>query len=189
MPSLNVRQRAEAVGTFRYVNVFLMETLARWVPSTPEMEAKVLFGRHIWRTAQKADAFGLRARELRAPLHYSVPPSEACVSALRMGSALQPTAERIAAYYDALLGALSEGYETYLERTDRLIDEPTVVIIESGLREIEAMKAESVRLLEEFPALRLGAPGRLAELRSALASGGGIVPSEPAGNRHAAAAN
>jgi len=52
---LNVKARAEAVGTFRHVNVFLMETLAAWVPSTPEMEVKVLFGRHLWLIAQLAD--------------------------------------------------------------------------------------------------------------------------------------
>src|SRR5205823_5337431 len=49
--SLSVQQRAEFVATFRFIQVFLMETIARWVPQTPEMEVKVLFGRHIWELA------------------------------------------------------------------------------------------------------------------------------------------
>ena len=55
MPS--VQNRSESLATFRFIHVFLMETLARWVPSTPEMEVNVIFGRHIGDLAQKADAF------------------------------------------------------------------------------------------------------------------------------------
>ena len=46
--TLTVKQRAETIGTFRYIHVQMMETLARWTPTTPEMEVKVLFGRDIW---------------------------------------------------------------------------------------------------------------------------------------------
>jgi hypothetical protein len=42
------RDRADTIATFRWVSVHLMEMLARWVPSTPELEVKILFGRHIW---------------------------------------------------------------------------------------------------------------------------------------------
>ena len=56
--SLTIRQKADAVGTFRHLSVWYMETLSRWVPTTPEMDAKVLFGRHIWELAQHADSFG-----------------------------------------------------------------------------------------------------------------------------------
>ena len=55
---MNVKARAEAVGTYRHVNVFVMETLASWVPTTPEMEVKTLCGRHLWLVAQTADRFG-----------------------------------------------------------------------------------------------------------------------------------
>ena len=68
--SLSVQDRAEYVATFRFIQVFLMETLARWVPQTPEMEVKVLFGRHIWDLAQQADGLGKRGYELRAPLAF-----------------------------------------------------------------------------------------------------------------------
>ena len=53
---LILREKAEYLATFRWLEVFLMETLARWVPTTPELEVKVLMGRHIWDAAQHADA-------------------------------------------------------------------------------------------------------------------------------------
>lgn len=71
---LILREKAEHLGTFRWLEVFLMETLARWVPTTPEMEVKILMGRHIWDAAQHADALGKRTFELRAPLHYTLTP-------------------------------------------------------------------------------------------------------------------
>ena len=43
---------------------YLQTQLAEWIPTTPEMEVKVLFGRHVWDCARQADAFGKRAFEL-----------------------------------------------------------------------------------------------------------------------------
>ena len=72
--TLNVAQRGTHVATFRWIEVRLMETLAAWTPTTPEMEAKLLFGAHIWDAAQHADILGKRAHELRLPLQHSSRP-------------------------------------------------------------------------------------------------------------------
>jgi hypothetical protein len=74
--TFSVQEKAEYMGAFRWMEVYLMETLAGWVPTTPEMEIKVLFGRHVWELAQNADGLGKRAFELRAPLHYTLRPLE-----------------------------------------------------------------------------------------------------------------
>ena len=161
---MNVKARAEAVGTFRHVNVFLMETLAAWVPSTPQMEVKVLFGRHLWLVAQLADRLGKRTRELRAPLHFSRLPRASYVKALGALAALKETEARIAGLYQIALPSLGSAYADYLAQTDRVIDEPTVVVLEDAVREIDRMKRESAQLLEEFPALRERASGAGGEL-------------------------
>ena len=178
MRSLSVKRRAEAVGTLRFVSVFLMETLAAWVPSTPEMEVKVLFGRHLWRMAQQADALGLRTRELRAPLHHSVAPTQDCLLALRAAAAVTTTNGRIEAFYQILLGALLQAYGDYLDRTDRLIDEPTVVICEAVLRDIDVMRAERSQVIAEFPSLKPDSSGELEHLRAAFAGPAAILPNE-----------
>ena len=79
---LNVKQRGDHVATFRWIEVRLMETLAAWVPTTPEMEVKLLFGEHIWDAAQHADALGKRTFELRLPLQHSLGPAGGYVDLL-----------------------------------------------------------------------------------------------------------
>ena len=166
---MNVKARAEAVATFRFVNVFLMEVLAAWVPSTPEMEAKVLFGRHLWLIAQSADRLGRRTRELRAPLHSSRPPTAAFLEALNALAALKQTGARIESFYQIALSALESGYSLYVARTDKLIDEPTLVICEAALCEIARMKTESTCLFDEFPMLRAPATDDLGRVGRAFA--------------------
>src|SRR5438874_2586973 len=96
----NVQGRCRAVATFRYVSVSLMETIARWTPSTPEMEVKVLFGRHIWDFAQHADALGKRTFELRKPEHFTLRASGSYDSLLSELKEKTGTSERVAALYD-----------------------------------------------------------------------------------------
>lgn len=119
---LNVKQRANAVGTLRFLSVFLMETLARWIPTTPEMEVKMLLSRQVWRMAQQADRWGRRARELRAPLHYSRAPRPAFLAAFKQLAAVTDTIDRIDAFHDVALPALATAYKGYLAETDHAAD-------------------------------------------------------------------
>jgi len=144
---LNVQQRAESLGTYRWIAVRLMRQLAEWIPTTPEMEVKVLFGRHVWDCARHADAFGKRAFELRAPLHYTLPAVRAYQDWLESLRASESAADRVCALYDAAFPALAERYRGYLAATDALMDEPTVRILESALTDLARMQADRTRLL------------------------------------------
>lgn len=176
---MNVKQRAEAVGTYRHVNVFLMEALARWTPTTPEMEAKVMMGRHLWLLAQAADRLGRRTRELRAPLNHERAPEARFGEALAQLAALRESGARIEGFYGAALDALARAYAEYIRLTDRVIDEPTVVILEDALRDIERMRAERGRLAQDFPSLAQAGAARA--LRSAFeASPGMVAATDPA---------
>ena len=164
--SLSVQDRAEYVATFRFIQVFLMETLARWVPQTPEMEVKVLFGRHIWDLAQQADGLGKRGYELRAPLQFSLRPLDSYVEVLEEFARTESTPQKIRGFYDVILPGLSARYQNYLELTDRLLDEPTVRVVEKILGEFKRMIGESEALRKELPQLRLNDkdwPARLAK--------------------------
>lgn len=149
---MNVKSRAQAVGTFRHVNVRLMETLAGWIPATPEMEAKILLGRHLWLFAQTADRLGKRARELRAPLHFDRAPAPAYARAIAALSDVKASASRMEALYAIALASLERAYRGYLARTDSLIDEPTVVILEEALRDVDRMRRERANLPEALQA-------------------------------------
>jgi hypothetical protein len=172
---LNVKQRANTVGTLRFVCVFLMETLARWIPTTPEMEVKMLFSRQVWRMAQQADRLGRRARELRAPLHYSRPPRSDFLGALKQLAAVSDTIDRIDGFHDVALPSLAATYRAYLAETDRLTDEPTVMIIEQALSEIDTMRRERNDWGSEIPKARATDSSALKAARQAVGAVKDIV--------------
>lgn len=149
--TLSVRERADTIGTLRYISVFAMETLARWVPTTPDLEAKVVFGRHIWDFAQHADGLGRRTHELRAALHYTVPPVASYHDVLESLRAIAPTSDRVAAFYEALMPDLERRYRSFLDATDRFLDEPSVRVVERNLADLS-------RMLNDVAALRADRP-------------------------------
>lgn len=164
MNRFTLKEKAEYIGTLRTLDVSLMEMLARWVPSTPEMEVKVLLGRHLWDLAQHADLLGKRVFELRAPLHYSPPLSDAYRQWLQRIAEMGSTQDRLAAFYECLLPAISKRHEHYLGHTDGLQDEPTVRILGRIRQDQERMQQEHAALLRELPALAKNMPQWSKEL-------------------------
>jgi hypothetical protein len=145
-----LREKAEYLATLRWLEVFLMETLASWVPTTPEMEVKVLLGRHIWDAAQHADALGKRTFELRAPLHYTLAPLPPYVRLMKDLAAVEDTTGRIQTIYDVILPALTARYRHYLENSDSLLDEPSFRVIERALDDYGRMQRERAEVCEEL---------------------------------------
>jgi hypothetical protein len=164
-----VRERADCIATFRFASVFLMETLARWVPSTPELEVKILMGRHIWEFAQHADAFGKRTHELRAALHYTREPVETYADALRMLAGADATGDRLDGFYEVAIPDLAARLRDYHERTDAMVDEPSVRILERVLSDYDRMREECAATRRERPDLPEGSPQWLSALRPAMA--------------------
>jgi hypothetical protein len=165
--TLGVQERARRIGTFRAVEVRLMETVAAWTPTTAEMEAKVMFGRHIWDFAHHADALGKRMFELRQPAQQSVAPSVAYTALLDELLDVDDTAGRLAALYDVLLPGVQRRYEAYVALVDAVVDAPSLVVIERILLDLGRQCADAAALRRE---LGLGArpPHPLAALEGAL---------------------
>jgi hypothetical protein len=147
---LTVSERCRRIATFRFIEVRLMETAAHWTPTTPEMEVKVLLGRHIWDFAQHADALGKRTFELRAALQHSERPQDAYVSFLDEVAALEGAAERLAALYDVVLPGLDARYARYLAEADPILDAPSVVILERIRGDIARQRREAAALRSEL---------------------------------------
>ena len=168
--SLTIRQKADAVGTFRHLSVWYMETLSRWVPTTPEMDAKVLFGRHIWELAQHADSLGKRTHELRAALHYTVPCAPQYDRPTQELAAATDSAERFMGFYEAALPDLDARYAMYLQDTDDLLDEPTVRILERARADIRRMCREATASAAECPALTTPSTSFASDLAARFAA-------------------
>lgn len=171
----SVKERGQFVATMRHVNVAIMETLARWVPTTPELEVKLLLGEHIWDVAQHADALGKRTFELRMPLQHSLRPVDELSDLLADISAIGPTPQRLAAMYDVLLPGLAARYQQYLDETDSLLDAPTVRILERWQFDWGRMMAASRRLRAELPALQLDDDAWIDALRARESSIDSVV--------------
>ena len=167
--SLDVRARADAIATFRFISVSFMETLARWVPTTPELEVKVLFGRHLWDFAQHADAFGKRTAELRLGPQVSRAPLPAFRGVLDGAAAVTDTKQRVEGFYGGLMTSLEALYRAYLSETDALLDEPSVRILDHVLADCARLRAERDELARERLELKAsrggdGRPPKLADV-------------------------
>ena len=170
--SLTVKERGELTATYRFIEVSLMETLAQWVPSTPEMEIKLLFGAHIWDVAQHADALGKRTYELRLPLQFSMKPAEEYFALLQGLRDITGSSERMTAFYDVMLPALRTRFRDYLDRTDSLMDAPTVRILERIIHDDSRMIQECNDLREQlkFPLTEPKWVSELAHKESSIPS-------------------
>ena len=149
---MNVKQRADAIGTFRFVEVRLMETAAYWVPLTAEMEVKVLLGRHIWDFAQHADWLGKRAFELRQPEHFTRKAKDEYVALLDSMKEAQATDEKLSLLYEVILPGLIRRYEQYLQDTDQLLDGPSALIIQRIINDLQRQIGEGSRLRTQLGA-------------------------------------
>ena len=178
--ALSIRAKADTIGTFRFISVYLMEMLARWVPTTAELEVKVLFGRHLWELAQHADQLGKRTSDLRVAPHYSPRPTEEYMRVLETLSAASGTAQRIEGFYDGFLPTLEARYRDYLAGTDRLLDEPSVRIVERILTDLARLRSEREELRRERPDLTLGDREWLDRLAALAAPVTGFVAFRPA---------
>lgn len=178
--ALTVKQRGQHIATFRFVEVRLMEMLSAWVPSTPEMEAKLLFGPHIWDTAQAADSLGKRTHELRLPLQHSIAPAAPYVTFLGEVAAVTGAAQRIAVFYDVMLPCLAARYRRYLQRTDSLMDAPSVRVVEGILSASERMIREANKLRRELPSLKFADEPWLQQLAAREESVPDLIATEDA---------
>lgn len=158
-----------------------MRLLGGWIALTPELDAKLLFGRHVWDCAQHADLWGRRLPELRAPAQQSEPANEGVVAfSSLVGTAEAPTqsVERVVAVYRVIKPHLATVYERHLAVTNPVYEPPTRRILARCIEEERRHAAAGVhvlqRLLASSPALVARAQAWETRLLDALAAAGGI---------------
>lgn len=178
MVRLSVAQKADVLATFRSISVSLMETLAEWTPLTPELEVKLLFGRHLYEFAQHADGLGQRTAELRAGLHYTRPPRAEYSQALEACRARQTGAERVASIYDAVIPDLAARYDDQTAHADPLLDQPTIRLVERIRRDLDRLLVERHDMLRDATLGPVPA-GLTDDLRARLAAAREFVEFRP----------
>jgi hypothetical protein len=145
-----VSERGRSIATFRYICVWMMETVARWTPITPEMEAKVMMGRHIWEYAQMADALGKRTFELRLPEQHSIAPVAAYDDFLKDIVKTSTTADKIAVFYEGVVPGIIDRFKAYIAATDEILDEPSIVALQRAIVDLERQRIDAAQLQREL---------------------------------------
>jgi hypothetical protein len=160
----------------------MMRVLGGWIALTPELDAKLLFGRHVWDCAQHADLWGRRLPELRAPAQQSEPANErvvALVELVQRVEAPEQTVERVTGVYRVLKPHLATVYEHHLTVANPVYEPPTRRIlgrvIEEERRHAAAGAVVLDRLTSRDPALAQRARAWERRLLDALAAAGGVT--------------
>jgi hypothetical protein len=190
----SVEESARLIRNYRYAVERMMRTLGGWIALTPELSAKLLFGRHVWDNAQHADALGRRLPELRAAPHVSEAVNTAFVAfmdAVEEPDAPPQTVERICGVYSVLKPHLLQSYQDHLAQVNAVYEPPTQRILmrcaDDERRHIHA-GAVILRHLASTPALQERARAWQAKLGALLTAAGGVtgrvagsdpVPAEP----------
>lgn len=159
-----------------------MRLLGGWIALTPELDAKLLFGRHVWDCAQHADLWGRRLPELRAPAQQSEPANDGVVAVLSLvqtAEAPTQTVERVTAVYRVLKPHLATVYERHLAVANPVYEPPTRRILDRCLTEERRHAAAGAQVLDRLVAAHPALGGRVQawerRLLDALAAAGGIT--------------
>jgi len=182
--TFSVEASARRVRHYRYAEERMMRTLGGWIALTPELEPKLLFGRHVWDCAQHADLWGRRLPELRAPAQQSEPPNAEFVHFMDLLDGREvrhETVERVVGVYRVLKPHLVATYEGHLVAANPIYEPPTRRILERCLAEERRHVAAAAIVLERLldADTRRRAGEWQTRLLEALASAGGVTGETP----------
>jgi hypothetical protein len=134
----SVDDSARRIRNYRYAEERMLRALGGWIALTPELPAKLLFGRHVWDCAQHADLWGKRLPELRAPAQQSEPANDRVVKFADLLESVEgprETLERVAGVYRVLKPHLVTVYARHLGNANPIYEPPTRRILERCLEE------------------------------------------------------
>ena len=158
-----------------------MRILGGWIALTPEVDVKLLFGRHVWDCAQHADLWGRRLPELRSKAQESEPAGPAVIAAfdlIETAEASSQTVERVTAIYRVVKPHLATVYERHLEVANPVYEPPTRRILQRCIEEERRHAAAGARVLDRLtraPAAAERARAWERRVLDALAAARGIT--------------
>ena len=178
---LSVDDSARRIRNYRYAEERMMRALGGWIALTPELPAKLLFGRHVWDCAQHADLWGRRLPELRAAAQQSAPANDAMVAFTEMLESPEgprQTLERVVGVYAVLKPHLVTVYARHLGSTNAVYEPPTRRILARCLEEERRHAAAGAIVLDRLARDAAGR-ARVADwerrLLGALEKAGGVT--------------
>ncbi len=179
----SVEESARRVGNYKWAEMRLFETLGGWVATVPELDVKMVLGRHTWFHAEHSKRWDDRLPELREMNRerLSEPPNpefEAFIEALREPEAPELTIEKLVGPYRVLIPRFIGAYTYHLNGTSSITDAPTIRALKFILQdEFETWRDGEMLLqsLIDTPEKAERAACRQAELETLYIASGGIA--------------
>jgi hypothetical protein len=184
LPGLfGVVESARRVGNYKWIEMRTFEALGGWVATVPELDVKLVLGRHCYHHAWHAELWNKRLPELREmnTERLTQPANDAFVrfvDALREPEAPDLTIEKLVGVYRVLMPRKIAAYTFHRNATSRITDAPTIrslnMILQDEIddwREGEMLLQSLIDTAEE--AAR--AASRQRELEELMVSAGGIT--------------
>jgi hypothetical protein len=184
LPGLfDVEETARRVGNYKWVEMRLFEALGGWVATVPELDVKLVLGRHCYHHAWHAELWDKRLPELREmnTARLTQPANEAVVElldAVREPEAPDQTIEKLVGVYRVLMPRIIAAYTFHLNATSRITDAPTQRSLGFALQDDFEDWREGEMLLQsliETPEEVERAARRQIELETIVVRAGGIA--------------
>ena len=184
LPGLfTVAEAARRVGNYKWVEMRLFEALGGWVATVPELDVKLVLGRHCYHHAWHAELWDKRLPELREmnTERLTVPANEAVerfMDAVREPEAPEHTIEKLVGVYRVLLPRKIAAYTYHLNATSRITDAPTMRSLTFALQDEFDDWREGEMLIQSLlsgPSELERAAARQRELEAVIAEAGGIA--------------
>ena len=174
----SVRENSQRLANYRYLELQLMEMIAGWCHTTPQIASKATFGYHVYDHAQSADLLGERLEQLRSTRDSQEPGTDEFARLCETVWKLEDTVGRLTAVYRVLEPHLVSSYVYHADATDPLADTPTVRL----LRQLAAMGQSHVawgqavlETLTRDPEKRRLALEVQADIEAKLVESGGVT--------------
>jgi hypothetical protein len=184
LPGLfGVVETARRVGNYKWIEMRLFEALGGWVATVPELDVKLVLGRHCYHHAWHAELWNKRLPELREmnTERLTEPPNEEMVAfsdAVREPEAPELTIEKLVGVYRVLIPRKIAAYTFHLNATSRITDAPTMRSLRFILQDEFDDWREGEMLLQSLITSPEGverAANRQRELERLIVAAGGIT--------------
>jgi hypothetical protein len=192
LPGLfSVEESARRVGNYKWTEMRLFEVLGGWVATVPELDVKLVLGRHTYHHAWHAELWHKRLPELREmnPERMTQPANDAFVTfmdAVREPEVADQTIEKLVGVYRVLIPRKIAAYTYHLNGTSRITDAPTIRSLKFALQdEFEDWRDGEMLLqsLLDTPEKLERAHRRQADLEALVVAAGGIAGPDSLGTQ------
>jgi hypothetical protein len=151
----DVEESARRVGIYKWIEMRLFETLGGWVATVPELDVKLVLGRHCYHHAWHAELWDKRLPELREmnTTRLTVPANDAMnefMESIREPEAPDQTIEKLVGVYRVLIPRKIAAYTYHLNATSRITDAPTQRSLGFILQDEHADWTEGEMLLQSL---------------------------------------